>query len=62
MVNYESGGLKRMQWISQVGGQVGVVSYHLQSLLGAIELTALCAFMCGVGEFDARIRETLLYK
>ena len=43
-------------------GQIGVVSHHLRSLLGAIELTILCAFVCRVGYFDAQIRETLLYK
>jgi hypothetical protein len=43
-------------------GQIGVVSHHLQSLLGAIELTTLCAFIYRVGYFDAQIRETLLYK
>ena len=35
----------------------------LRSLLGAIELTIqLCAFVCGVGYFNAHIKETLLYK
>ena len=43
-------------------GHIGVISYHLRSLLGAIELTVLCAFVWWVGEFDAQIRETLLYK
>ena len=28
---------------------IGVVSHHLRSLLGAIELTVLGAFMCKVG-------------
>jgi hypothetical protein len=40
----------------------GVVAYHLQSLLGAIELIILYAFICIVGYFDAQIRETPLYK
>ena len=43
-------------------GQLGVLSHHLQSLLGAIELIILCAFVCRVGYFDAQIKETLLYK
>ena len=34
-------------------GWIGVVSHHLGSLLGAIELTFLCAFVCKVGYFDA---------
>ena len=32
-------------------GQIGVVSNHLQSLLGATELTVLCAFIYRVGYF-----------
>ena len=43
-------------------GRIGVVSYHLQSLCGALELTFLCAFVCMVRYFDASMRETLLYK
>ena len=43
-------------------GQRDHVSHHLGSLLGAIELTVLCAIVCKVGYFDAQIRETLLYK
>ena len=43
-------------------GQIGVVSYHLRSLLGVVKLTILCAFLCKVGYFDAQLRETLLYK
>ena len=42
-------------------GQIGLVSRHLGSLLGAIGLTVLCAFVCKVGHFDAQIRETFLY-
>jgi hypothetical protein len=30
-------------------GRIGVVSHHLRSLLGAIELTVLCAFVCILG-------------
>ena len=41
---------------------IGIISCHLQSLLGAIELIVLCAFMCKVGYFDAQIKKTLLYK
>ena len=41
-------------------GRIGVVSHHLQSLLGAIELTVSSAFICIVGYFDAHIRETLI--
>ena len=37
-----------------------IVSHHLQSLLGVIELTVLCAFVCKVGYIDAQIEETLL--
>ena len=44
-----------MQWL----GRMVVVSHHLQSFLGAIELTVLWAFVCKVGCFDAQIRETL---
>ena len=43
-------------------GPIGVVSQHLRSFLGAIELTVLCAFVSQVNYFDAQIRETLLYK
>jgi hypothetical protein len=42
--------------------RIGVVSHHLQSLLGAIELAILCAFVRRVGYFEARIRGALLYK
>lgn len=31
-------------------------------LLGVIELTALCAYVCIVGYYDPQIRETLSYK
>jgi hypothetical protein len=43
-------------------GQIGVVSHHLQSLLGAIELIVWCAFVCIVGYFDAQITKILVYK
>ena len=43
-------------------GQIGLVSQHLESILGAIELTISRAFINKVGYFDAQIRETLLYK
>ena len=42
-------------------GLIGVVSHHLRSFFGAIELAVLCAFLCKVGYFDAQIRKTLLY-
>jgi hypothetical protein len=42
--------------------QIGVVSHHLRSLLGVIELTVLFAFICKVAYFDAQINETLVYK
>ena len=32
--------------------QIGVVSHHLRSLLGAIKLTVLHVFACGVDDFD----------
>ena len=40
----------------------GLVSYHLASLLGAIELTVFLTFMCKVECFDAQIRKTQVYK
>ena len=42
--------------------QIGVVSHHLRSLLGGLELTVLYAFLYRVGYFDSQIRMTLLYK
>ena len=39
-----------------------MVSNHLRSLLGAIKLTFLRVFVCGVEYFDVSLRETLLYK
>ena len=51
----KSGALKRIsdRWDTLMGWK-GVVSHHLQSLLGGIELTVLCAFICKVGYFDAQ--------
>jgi hypothetical protein len=43
-------------------GWMGITSQDLQSLLGAIKLIVLCAFVCKVGYCDAQIREALLYK
>ena len=43
-------------------GWIGVVSHHLQSLLGVIELIVWCVFICRVGYFDAWIRKTLVHK
>ena len=43
-------------------GWTGLVSHHLGSLLGAIEFTVLCAFICTVGYLDVHIREILIYK
>ena len=43
-------------------GHIGIASHDLRSLLDAIELIVLCAFVCKVGYYDAQIRETLLYK
>ena len=37
------------EWWDGVIGRIGVVSHHLRSLLGAIELTASCAFVCKGG-------------
>jgi hypothetical protein len=33
-------------------GWIGHVSHHLGLLLGAIELTSSCAFVCKVGQID----------
>ena len=41
---------------------IDLISHHLGSILGAIKLILLCAFVCIVGYFDAQIRETLLDK
>ena len=43
-------------------GWVGVVSYHMRSLLDVIELVLFCAFVCRVRYFDAQIQESLVYK
>jgi len=42
--------------------QTSVVSHRLQSLLGAIKLTVLLVFVCGVEYFDVQIRATPFYK
>ena len=42
-------------------GRIGVVSQHLRSLLGPIELTILWAFVYRIGYYDAQIMETLIY-
>ena len=44
----------RDRWDAVIGW-IGVVSHHLWSLLGAIERTILCAFVCRVGYFDAQL-------
>jgi hypothetical protein len=43
-------------------GQIGHAAHYLGSPLRAIESTIMCAFVCRVGYFDTRIKETLLYK
>ena len=48
--------------LDAVIGRIGHVSHHLESHLGVIESTILYAFVCRVGYFNVRIRETLLYK
>ena len=45
-----------------VMGCIGPISHDMGLLMGAIELSVLCTFICRVGYFDAQIRETLLYK
>ena len=42
-------------------GRIGVVSHHLRSLVNAIELNVLCAFVCMVECFDAHIEDTMVY-
>lgn len=42
-------------------GRIIAVSHHLHLLLGVIELSVLCAFICRVGHSDAQIRVILLY-
>ena len=49
------------RWDAMIG-RIGVVSHHLRSLLGAINLTVLLVFVYGVEYFDVQIRKTLLYK
>ena len=43
-------------------GRIGHASHLLGSLLGAIELTISCAFVCRVGYSNAQIRVPLIYK
>ena len=38
-------------WDAMIG-QLGVVIQHLPLFLGAIKLTVLCVFVCGVDYFD----------
>jgi hypothetical protein len=38
-----------------MSGRIGVVSHHLQSLLGVIKLIFLCAIVCKIGYFDAQL-------
>ena len=45
------------RWDAMIG-RIGVVSHHLQSLLGVIMLTVLRVFVCKVEYFDIQIRET----
>ena len=40
-------------------GQIGHVSHHLESLVVAIKLTIVYAFVCKVGYFEAQVRGTL---
>ena len=42
-------------------GQIGVVSHHLRSIVNAIELNVLCAFVCIVEYFDAHIIDIMVY-
>jgi hypothetical protein len=37
--------------------RIGVVSHHLQSLLGAIKLTVLRVFVCKVEDFEYFFRD-----
>ena len=39
------------RWDAMIG-RIGVVSHHLRSFLGAIKLTVLRVFVCGVEYFD----------
>ena len=41
---------------------INLISHHLGSLLGAIELTILCAFVNWICYLDAQVMKTLLYK
>ena len=39
------------RWDAMIGW-IGVVSHHLQSLLGAMKFTVLRVFVCGIEYFD----------
>jgi hypothetical protein len=39
------------RWDAMIG-HIGVVSHHLQKLLGAMKLTILRVFVCGVENLD----------
>jgi hypothetical protein len=39
------------RWVAMIG-RIGVVSHHLRSLLGAIKLTVLHVFVCGIEYLD----------
>jgi hypothetical protein len=57
LVKCKSGGLERKGCSDRqdaMVGRIGPVSHHLGSLLGAIELTVSCAFVCRVGYLDAQ--------
>jgi hypothetical protein len=52
MTKQKSGGSKRMHCWDAMIDQIGVVTHHLRSLLGAIKLTILRVFVCGVENLD----------
>ena len=39
------------RWDAMIG-EIGVVSHHLRSIMGVINLTIFRAFVCGVEYFD----------
>ena len=53
MANWKSGGpkVRIARWDARIG-RIGVVSHHLQSLMGAINFIVLCVFVYGVEYFD----------
>ena len=61
--NCKSGGPKKSndKPITTIG-RISPNSYQLGLLLGVMEFTILCAFVCKVGYFDAQIRLTPRYK